>query len=136
MSDFFERHRGAYYDALTVVRSSNDLMHWVKFFLTAVVETATKGKRTFIEIMQLRNEVENTILTFGKRAENAKKLLLHLYQRPVISVNETAEMLDLSHQSASILIRKLEENNILSETTGYQRNRLYVFLRYFNLFME
>lgn len=136
LSDFFERHRGAYYDALTVVRSSNDLMHWVKFFLTAVVETATKGKQTFIEIMQLRNEVENTILTFGKRAENAKKLLLYLYQRPVISVNETAEMLALSHQSASILIRKLEEHNILSETTGYQRNRLYVFLRYFNLFME
>lgn len=136
LSDFFERHRGAYYDALTVVRSSNDLIHWVKFFLTAVVETATKGKQTFIEIMRLRNEVENTILTYGRRAENAKRLLIYLYQHPVISVNETSELLDLSHQAASNLIKKLEENEILQETTGYQRNRLYVFLRYFNLFME
>lgn len=136
LSDFFDRHRGAYYDALTVVRSSNDLIHWVKFFLTAVVETATNSKQTFLEIMRLRNEVENTILTFGRRAENAKKLLLYLYQQPFISANETAELLDLSHQSASNLIKKLEENNILHETTGYQRNRLYVFLRYFNLFME
>ena len=29
-SDFFERHKGQYYDALTRVRSSNDLEHWIK----------------------------------------------------------------------------------------------------------
>ncbi len=38
-SDFLEQNRGAYYYALTSVRVSNDLAHWVKFFLTAIVET-------------------------------------------------------------------------------------------------
>ena len=32
LSDFLERHRGIYYDALTRVRVSNDLAHWVKSF--------------------------------------------------------------------------------------------------------
>lgn len=135
LADFFERHRGSYYDALTVVRKLNDIVHWVKFFLTAVVETGTKGKQTFIEIMKLRNEVEHLILTYGKRAENAKKLLTYLYQRPLVTASEAAEIIGASHQSASSLIKKFEADSVLSETIGYQRNRLYVFDRYLALFV-
>ncbi|WP_313056045.1 Fic family protein [Pseudomonas lopnurensis] len=135
LSDFFERNRGAYYDALTVVRSSNDLLHWLRFFLTAVVETATSSKNTFMAIMALRQEVEHQIFMLGKRAENAKRLLLHLYQRPMLSIGEAAEVLGLTHQSATALVKQLEGLNILVETTGYGRNRLYLFKRYFDLFM-
>lgn len=135
LSDFFERNRGAYYDALTVVRSSNDLLHWLRFFLTAVVETATSSKNTFMAIMALRQEVEHQIFMLGKRAENAKKLLLQLYQRPMVSIGEAADVLDLTHQSATALVKQLESLNILVETTGYGRNRLYLFKRYFDLFM-
>lgn len=135
LSDFFERNRGAYYDALTLVRSSNDLLHWLRFFLTAVVETATSSKNTFMAIMALRHKVEHQILTLGKRAENAKKLLLHLYQRPMVSIGEVAQMLGLTHQSATALVKQLESLNILVESTGYGRNRLYLFKRYFDLFM-
>ncbi|WP_312841955.1 Fic family protein [Stutzerimonas nitrititolerans] len=135
LSDFFERNRGAYYDALTVVRSSNDLLHWLRFFLTAVVETATSSKNTFMAIMTLRHEVEHQILTLGKRAENAKKLLLHLYQRPMVSIGDVAGLLEVTHQSATALVKQLESLDILVETTGYGRNRLYLFQRYFELFM-
>ena len=135
LSDFFERHRGSYYDALTAVRKSNDIAHWIKFFLTAVIETGISGKQTFIEIMKLRNEVEHLILSDGRRAENAKKLLLQMYQRPIITVSEAAEAIGASHQSAANL-KKFEADGILSENTGYQRNRLYVFERYFALFVE
>lgn len=136
LSDFFERNRGAYYDALTVVRSSSNLLHWLKFFLTAVIETATSSKNTFMAIMALRHEVEHQILGLGQRAENAKKLLLYLYQRPMLSVNEAAEQLGVTHQSANALVKQLESLGILRETTGYGRNRLYVFERYFALFMK
>lgn len=135
LSDFFERNRGAYYDALTVVRSSNDLLHWLRFFLTAVVETATSSKNTFMAIMTLRHEVEHQILTLGKRAENAKKLLLHLYQHPMVSIGDVAGLLEVTHQSATALVNQLESLDILVETTGYGRNRLYLFQRYFELFM-
>lgn len=135
LSDFFERNRGAYYDALTVVRSSNDLLHWLRFFLTAVVETATSSKNTFMAIMTLRHEVEHQILTLGKRAENAKKLLLHLYQRPMVSIGDVSEILEVTHPSAAALVKQLESLEILVETTGYGRNRLYLFQRYFDLFM-
>lgn len=136
LSDFFERNRGAYYDALTVVRSSNNLTHWLKFFLTAIVETANSSKNTFMSIMSLRQAVEHQILSLGQRAEKAKKLLLHLYQRPMMSANDAADILEVTHQSASSLIKQLEKMGILTEATGYERNRLYVFDKYFQLFIK
>jgi Fic family protein len=136
LSDFFERNRGAYYDALTIVRSSNNLTHWLKFFLTAVIETATSSKKTFMSIMDLRQEVEHQILSLGKRAEKAKALLIALYQNPLITVKQSAELLKVSHQAANGLIKQLSALGILKESTGFNRNRLFVFARYLTLFME
>jgi Fic family protein len=136
LSDFFERNRNSYYDALTHVRNTNDLLHWLRFFLTAVVETATSSKNTFMAIMTLRQDVEHQILGLGKRAERAKSLLMHLYQNPMISVNDAAEVLGGSHQAANSLVKQLEALGILREATGYGRNRLYLFDRYFSLFIK
>lgn len=53
LSDFFERNRASYYDALMRVRQANDLVHWVRFFLQGVAETATKGRDVFRDILTL-----------------------------------------------------------------------------------
>ncbi len=134
LSDFLEQHRGSYYDALTRVRSSNDLGHWIKFFLTAVIETAEKGKQTFQAILALRNELESKMVTLGRRAENARALLLSLYRKPVVSVNDVAGLLSLTHRSANGLVAQFVELGILEEITGYQRNRMFVFRKYLGLF--
>lgn len=136
LSDFFERNRGSYYDALTRVRESNDILHWVRFFLSAVVETANKGKETFENILELRREMDALIFGYGKRAENAQTLIKRLYSRPAITANETAELLNLSHQAASGLLKKMVNDGILRELTGYQRNRVFFFSRYLDLFSD
>ncbi|MCK5818201.1 MAG: Fic family protein [Psychromonas sp.] len=93
LSDFFERNRGSYYDALTRVRESNDMLHWIRFFLSAVIETANSGKQTFIEILALRQEIDGVILSYGKRAENAQLLINYLYNKPAVTVNNVSEKL-------------------------------------------
>lgn len=77
--DFFERNRANYYDALMRVRKSHDLIHWVRFFLSGVAETATKGRDTFQKILALRTEVEHQVLSLGKRGPNARQALNMLY---------------------------------------------------------
>jgi Fic family protein len=136
LSDFFERNRGSYYDALTRVRVSNDLNHWVRFFLSGVAETATKGRDTFRKILDLRNEAEGAVMTLGRRAPTARKMLAELYLSPVISAGELAERLDLSVPTANTLIREFERLGLLREITGYRRNRLFMFQRYFSLFLS
>lgn len=134
LSDFFERNRGSYYDALTRVRESHDILHWVRFFLSAVIETANKGKETFQKILILRQEMDELIFGYGKRVENAQTLIKRLYSRPAITANDAASLLGISHQAASSLLKKMVANGILNEITGYQRNRVFFFRRYLELF--
>ncbi len=134
LSDFLEQHRGAYYDALSQVRTSHDLGHWIKFFLTAVQETATNGKETFQSILQLRQTIEARIVTLGRRAENARKLLLNLYQQPIMSIKQVAELLDITPRAATALVMEFVKMDILVEQTGYTRNREFVFEPYLSLF--
>src|SRR5690554_1297023 len=134
LSDFFERNRSSYYDALTRVRESNDLIHWVKFFLSAVIETASKGKQTFQAILALRQEMDTLIFGYGRRAENAQQLLSQLYKRPSTTVHDVSELLGISSTAATNLIKQLQSDGVLRAITGYQRNRVYLFERYITLF--
>jgi hypothetical protein len=54
-----------------VVRHSNDLVHWVKFFLVAVIEIAVKGKKTFHEILNLKNEIDGKIVSLGRKSSQS-----------------------------------------------------------------
>jgi len=134
LSDFFERNKGAYYDALTAVRTSNDIEHWIKFFLTGVSETAAGSKQTFEGIVALRQRCEEKIIQLGKRVPKGQAFLRQLYSQPVMGANEVAARLDITHQSASSLIRSFEGMGILREITGRKKDRLFVFSEYLGLF--
>ncbi len=134
LSDFFEKHRGQYYDALTKVRESNDIGHWVRFFLTAVADTANNGKLTFEKILTLHRDVESKLVMLGRRADKARKLLMHLYQSPIVNVKEVEDLLGLNYVPANGLIKTLVDAGILHETTSYARNRIFVFKQYIDTF--
>ncbi|MGD8780508.1 MAG: Fic family protein [Ignavibacteria bacterium] len=136
LSDFFEKNKSSYYDALMHVRTTNDIGHWIKFFLNAVISTARKGVNTFDEILKLKNEVNGKVVTLGRKAENANKLLNHLYKYPVVDLNTVSRILNISKNAASKLIKDFEDLNILNELTGFKRNRNYSFERYYNLFIQ
>ncbi len=136
LSDFFERNRASYYDALMQVRISNDLIHWVKFFLNGVAQTATKGRDIFRQILTLRTEVEESVLTMGKRATTAHKALQLLYSKPMIEATDFEKALEISTPTANTLIQTLVDKKILIEITGQQRGRMYAFERYLNLFLS
>ncbi len=134
LSDFFERNKGKYYDALTFVRERNDLDQWIVFFLSAVIETAKKGKTTFEEIIELRKRYEKKIMIFGRRAKLAHELLLQLFSSPAVSVARIEKQLNISISAAHRLTNELERAGILKEITGFSRNRVFILHEYIELF--
>ena len=134
LSDFFERNKGAYYDALTAVRTSNNIEHWIKFFLVGVAETAKNGKLTFEKIIALRYKSEQKIMSLGRRAKIGQEMLKYLYSQPILNTKQIAERLQITHPSASVLAKQFEKIGIFKEITGFKRNRLFVFSEYLKLF--
>lgn len=134
LSDFFEKNRTDYYDKLTDVRKKNDLSDWVQFFLNGVIETAKSSIEAFDGILQLQKQVEKTLHSMGARSGNAQKVINHLYKRPLISAEQASDVAGVSMPTAYKLIHTLEELGILREITGAERNRLYIFHDYVNLF--
>ncbi len=80
LSDFIEKNKSVYYEVLTLVRINHDLVHWIKFFLEAVINTANSGIKTFQDILSLKQEMDTLAIGFGKKAHNASKLIEYLYQ--------------------------------------------------------
>ena len=134
LSDFFERHRGLYYDNLMRVRTHNDLKQWLKFFLTGVIETAKNGVQTFDDILKLKEQSEIAIQKLGLRASNAQKILHYLFKRPIINIQTVVKITDVSQRTAYNLIADLEKIGILREITGSKKDKIYSFKQYLALF--
>lgn len=136
VSDHLEKHRAAYYDALTAVRTRGDLAGWVKFFLVAINETAKKGVKTFQAIHQLREKTTNQLQSLGRRAANATRVVDSLYLRPVTTSGSLAARLDLSQATSDRILADLQHIGIVAEMTGKRRNRVFYFKEYFHLFLS
>lgn len=135
LSDFFEKNRELYYDNLTLVRTKNDLTHWIKFFLTGIIQTADNSLETLNKIIKLKSEIETRIIMqMGKRTKTANVLLQGLFKKPFVNINDVQNITGLSQKAAYNLVNQFSDKGILIESTGYQRNRVFMFDDYIKMF--
>ncbi|MDI9358621.1 MAG: Fic family protein [Phycisphaerales bacterium] len=134
LSEFLEKNKDYYYSNLTNVRTHNDLEHWLQFFLEGVRMTAENSIKTFKQIIALRTDVETKIITLGKKQRLAKQFLNYLYSSPITDTTSIVDALKISFSTATRLVHDFIKLAILIETTGYKRNRIFVFEHYVKLF--
>ena len=137
LSSFFEKEKNLYYDNLTRVRTHNDLLQWIKYFLVGMIQTTQLATQTLDNIISLKSEHEKIIQTyFGKRIKNGFILHNYLLKQPLITVKEVQNLCELSAKSAGDLIALFVDRKILKELTGQFRNRIFMYEPYLNLFNE
>lgn len=73
ISDYIERNKDTYYDMLTRVRTNNDMIGWIKFFLEAVIETSKTAKEKFRNVVELTMEMDKVIMGFVSKTRKCKK---------------------------------------------------------------
>lgn len=134
ISSFFEKNKGSYYDSLTMVRQTNDIKQWVKFFLSGIIDTVKNGKDTLKNVISYKEKVDDIILSLGHNATDAKQLIRHMFGEPVLNIGQVSLKLNCSYGKANSLIQKLVKLNILKERTNSLRNRYYELNNYLDLF--
>ncbi|HDN05628.1 MAG TPA: hypothetical protein ENF90_01370 [Candidatus Bathyarchaeota archaeon] len=122
---------------MQAIRDKGDWEGWLEFFLRGISEVSTQAWETARKVLRLREELRERITSsMGQAAGNALKVLEHLFGRPIISVKEVQALIGTSYPPANDLVAKLAKEDILVETTGYARNRRFMFYDYVELFKE
>jgi Fic family protein len=130
LSVFLKAHRAEYYDRLTAIRTQGHWEPWLKFFLRGMSLTARAATNTARDIVALRESHRSAV---NKNAK-ALKLLDHLYQQPLVSAKRVAAVVGCSAPTALKLLDDLQSRGWLKEITGFERNRLYRYQPYMELF--
>lgn len=137
LSSYFEKEKSLYYDNLTRVRTHNDMIQWIKYFLVGVAQTAKQATQTLSNIISLKAEHERIIQTqFGKRLKTGLLLHNYLLKQPLVTVKEVQQVCSLSPKAAGDLINTFAEKQMLQEYTGQSRNRIFAYEPYLELFND
>jgi Fic family protein len=137
LSHYFKQHRQTYYERLQAVRDEGAWEAWLAFFLAGVKEVSDQATETVRQILSLREEHRRIITdTLGRTAGNGHRVLDHLYEHPIVSVNEIQELIGTTYPAANELVARFEDQQILTEFTGQARNRRFRYQSYIDLFQD
>ncbi len=125
VSAYFEQRRGAYYDRLLGVSARGEWTEWLRFFLAAVVEQATRATQLAQAIIALGQEWHRQ-LTAIRASKTAHRLADLVHGHIAVDAPMVALNLDVRPPTAYSAIATLVRAGILEEYTGRSWGRLYM----------
>ena len=136
ISYFLKRYRSEYYDRLGRVRSEGDYEQWVLFFLHAVIDSAEDATRAIMNLIALRERNTELIASFGRSSKTVARVLNHLEQYPIVTIQKTANTLHLSFNTVSDAIDRLMGIKVVNQVNQNRRNRSFAYTAYLDILRE
>ena len=135
ISHYFRNRQQDYYEFLQAVRDHGAWEPWLKFFLEGVAVVSNEATETARQIVALREEHRDLIVReFGRAVGNGLQVLEHLFQQPIVQVNDVKNLLGITYPGANNLMKRFIHAGLLTEITGHARNRRFRYGRYVDLF--
>jgi Fic family protein len=136
LSLYIKQHREAYYDLLQRVRTEGDWESWLHFFLTGVYETANQAAHTSRKILELFQDDQKRIQTFGRSLSTTLHIYTLLQSMPLVTIPRASLETALSVPTVTAALARLEEIGIVREITSRRRDKLYSYEKYIQLLNE
>jgi Fic family protein len=133
LSLYFKTHRTHYYDLLQKVRTDGVWEEWLAFFLEGAEMTAKQAADTAVELIRLFAADRKRIQSLGRSALSTLRVHEYMQKKPLINIGLTARSLNLSIPTVSSALKRLEELGIAKETTGRERDRIFVYTNYLKI---
>ncbi len=135
LSEYFKAFRSEYYDNLNAVHEKGDYEGWLKYFIEGVWLVAEEATNTAkkIKILKDKDTLKLSELS-AQSSRNAIKLLENLFSNPIMTVNDVTRYTGLTYANANNLVKKLLDLGILELILERERNRVFAYSEYINLF--
>lgn len=125
LSARIERERDRYGDVLLRASHAGDFLPWVAFFLEAIAESAHAAIASADALAAVQREYREKLSSLGASLL-LFKLVDALFKREWTTVEDAAELLEVTPGAASANLRKLVEAGILVEVKEKHRRRRFV----------
>lgn len=136
-SHYFKKHHLEYCQWLDYTSTDGDFEKWIRFYLTAIRDSAIDAYRRAKEIEALSEHIAQRIVVKEasnmKKRESRLKALSILFNYPIISITELEQQLDMAYNTADQIISEFVELGFVIEETQQQRNKLYRFKPYLDI---
>ena len=112
LSNYFDRHKDAYYNRLQYVRERGEIDEWFDFFLRGVAVQAADAVHRAEMLADLRERYRISLK--GNRSRAAEVIDL-LFANPIMTVRHVQRTLTVSQPGAANLLRVLTDLGIVRE---------------------
>ena len=133
LSLFLKSPRDDYCRLLQEVRQAGTWETRMAFFLTGVVETAEQAAATARDLIAMFNAHRQQIAGLGRAAPSALRVHELMQVSPIVTIQSVSEKLAVSFLTARMALEDLAKINVVRETTGRQRGRIYAYSDYLAL---
>jgi Fic family protein len=127
---YLKQHRQQYYAELNAVRETGDFERWLEFFATAIRVSAEQATMTGQRIFAVFREDRIQLRALGRQAPAALLIQEVLQSKPLATIAALAKSTGLTTPTVTQALRALEMLNIVRETTGRARGRIFSYVRY------
>ena len=121
LSGYLNLRRNRYIDLMYAVSTRDALDEWVEFISRGLYEQAMSTAGIVISLFEYRER-----LLSDAEDLNETRLIEMLFRNPYVASGDVVSELGVSAPTANKLLKRLEEKGIVRETTGKERNRLYL----------
>jgi len=127
---YLKQHRQQYYAELDAVRECGDFERWIEFFATAIRVSAEQATTTGQRIFTVFREDRTQLRDLGRQAPAALLIQEALQSKPLATIAALTKSTRLTTPAVTQTLRALEQLNIVRETTGRARGRIFSYVRY------
>ncbi len=125
LSVYFEAHRTEYYNRLLKISQCGEWEPWVQFFAKGVIQQSVRVTDIANNMLAIKTRYVDT-LSSARSSLLLLKLLDRLLAYPAITIPQAAEELNITYRGAQNNVDRLVREGLLTEATGYRRNKIYI----------
>lgn len=125
MSEYFNKNRDSYVERLFLVSSNSEVDNWLEFFLNAL-NTQSQRALEFAVKLDCYKKILHNQLKLSTKSIKIFAVIDMLFKNPFITINDIKENTNITYKSAQNLMSILEDEKIVEEITGKERNKVYL----------